>query len=423
MRRALVSVCLLAALAVTPAALAWTTLTSGVQNTVVASMLVTQQGSELVSWDSPVGGTISITRNHGPAKVLVTGDPAANRTQLVQQPSGAIQLYYPNAQGVGRLTSTDDGQTWSANVQTQSHAVGPVMAAAVAPDGTPYFAQDSTAGVNVFRGLNGEYVKNVFPRCCGYAESLAVDTAGLVQVAFFSNATADGTFLYERLGADLTPAGSTELKPTGQHTDRVPLVSDKLGNTFLAWPPGSPDATSLDVVPFRSGQPAGDGVPFRGPFTGGDPHLALSLDAQDRLWIVWTGSGAVHAARSRSHGAHFGATVSVAVPGSMYQVSAAAVDGNPGSVDVVVNTGASLLQQSLQPGLTVVVSKKTKKVGKKKIVTHWAQALDDGFPVPTASFRIGGRTFHANAQGKAKVPVGSGKASAPGYAAANVRIR
>ena len=423
MRRALVSVCLLAALAVTPAALAWTTLTSGVQNTVVASMLVTQQGSELVSWDSPVGGTISITRNHGPAKVLVTGDPAANRTQLVQQPSGAIQLYYPNAQGVGRLTSTDDGQTWSANVQTQSHAVGPVMAAAVAPDGTPYFAQDSTAGVNVFRGLNGEYVKNVFPRCCGYAESLAVDTAGLVQVAFFSNATADGTFLYERLGADLTPAGSTELKPTGQHTDRVPLVSDKLGNTFLAWPPGSPDATSLEVVPFRSGQPAGDGVPFRGPFTGGDPHMALSLDAQDRLWIVWTGGGAVHAARSRSHGAHFGATVSVAVPGSMYQVSAAAVDGNPGSVDVVVNTGASLLQQSLQPGLTVVVSKTTKKVGKKKIVTHWAQALDDGFPVPTASFRIGGRTFHANAQGKAKVPVGSGKASAPGYAGANVRIR
>ena len=235
-------------------------------------------------------------------------------------------------------------------MQTQSHTTGPVMAAAVAPDGTPYFAQDSTAGVNVFRGLNGEYVKNVFPRCCGYAESLAVDTAGLVQVAFFSNATADGTFLYERLGADLTPAGSTELKPTGQHTDRVPLVADKLGNTFLAWPPGSPDATSLTVVPFRGGQPAGDGVGFRGPFTGGDPHMALALDAQDRLWIVWTGGGAVHAARSRSHGQHFGATVSVAVPGSMYQVSAAGIDGSPGSVDVVVNTGANLLQQSLQPG-------------------------------------------------------------------------
>jgi hypothetical protein len=421
MRRAVLSVCLLAGLATVPVALAWTTLTSGVQNTVVASMLLTQQGSELISWDSPVGGTISMTRNHGPTKVLVTGDPAANRTQLVQQPSGAIQLYYPNAQGVGRLTSTDDGQTWSANAQTQSHTTGPVMAAAVAPDGTPYFAQDSTAGINVFRGLNGEYVKNVFPRCCGYAESLAVDTAGLVQVAFYSNATADGTFVYELLGADLTPAGSTELKPTGQHTDRVPLVADKLGNTFLAWPPGSPDATSLSVVPFRSGQPAGDGVPFRGPFTGGDPHMVLALDAQDRLWIVWTGGGAVHAARSRSHGRHFGAVVSAPAPGTTYQVSAAGIDGDPGSADVIVNTGSALLRETLRPGLSVRTFRTKARVGTKTVVTRWAQALDDGFAVPAATFRIKGRTIHANGAGKAKVPAGSGKAAAPGYAGASFR--
>ena len=264
------------ALAAVPAAVAWTTPTGGVQNTVVPSLLVTQQGTELVSWDSPAGGTISITRNHGPAKVLVSGDPAANRTQLVQQPNGAIQLYFPNAQGVGRLTSTDDGQTWSANAQTQSHATGPVMAAAVAPDGTPYFAQDGTAGVNVFRGLNGEYVKNVFPRCCGYAESLAVDTAGLVEVAFFSNAGRRTERSSTSSSAPTSrPAGTTALKPTGAHTDRVPLVADTLGNTFLAWPPGSPEATGLTVVPFRGGQPAGDGVDFRGPFTGGDPHMAL----------------------------------------------------------------------------------------------------------------------------------------------------
>jgi len=419
-RRAVPTLCLLAGLAIAPTALAWTTLTSGVQNTVVPSLLVTQQETELVSWDSPVAGTISVSRGHAAAKVLVTGDPSAGRTQLVQQPNGSIQLYYPNGQGVARLTSTDDGQTWSAPTQTQSHATGPVMAAAVAPDGTPYFAQDSTAGVNVFRGLNGEYVKNVFPRCCGYAESLAVDTTGLVQVAFFSNATADGTFLYERLGADLAPTGSTELKPTAQHADRVPLVADKLGNTFMAWPPGSPEATSLTVVPFRGGQPAGDGVSIRGAFGGGDPHMALALDEQSRLWVVWTGGGAVHAARSRSHGEHFGAAVSVPVSGTTYQVSAAGVDGDPGSIDVVVNTGANLLQQALQPGLTVRVFK-TKNA--KKVVTRWAQALDDGFPVPTATFRIGGRTYHANAAGKAKIPSGSGKAAAPGYAGATFRSR
>jgi hypothetical protein len=411
-----------AALAFAPAASAWTTLTGGVGNTVVPSVLVTQAGGELVSWDAPVGGTISISRNNAPGKTVVSGDPVAGRTQLVQQPNGAIQLYFPNAAGVGRMTSTDDGQTWTGPIQTQSHTVGPVQGAAVAPDGTPYFSQDGTGFVNVFRGLNGESVKNVFPRCCGYAESVAVDTSGLAQVAFFSNADPDGTFLYETLGADLSPTATTSLKPTSQHTDRVPLAADHSGTTFMAWPPGNP-ATGVTVVPFRNGSPAGDGVDFRGSFVGGDPHMALTVDTADRLWIVWTGGGAVHAARSRSHGQHFGATVSIPVTGTMYQISAAGTAGNPGTVAVLVNTGSNLIQQALKPGLSVKVTRKVKTVGGKKVVTRFAQALDDGFGVPTATFRIGGRTIHANAAGRAKVPAGSGKAAASGYVGASFKVR
>ncbi len=260
----------IATLALAPAASAWTTLASGVGNTVVPSVIVTQAGTELVSWDAPVGGTISISRNNAPGKTIVSGDPVAGRTQLVQQPNGAIQLYFPNAAGVGRMTSTDDGQTWTGPIQTQSHTVGPVEGAAVAPDGTPYFSQGGgTEFINVFRGLNGESVKNVYSRCCGYAESLAVDTTGLVQVAFFSNADADGAFVYEPLGGDLSPGATTLLKPTSIHSDRVPLVADHSGTTFMAWPPGNP-ATGVTVVPFRGGSPAGDGVDFRGNFVGGE---------------------------------------------------------------------------------------------------------------------------------------------------------
>jgi hypothetical protein len=412
----------IAALALAPAASAWTPLAGAVGVTVVPAIIVTQAGTELVSWDAPVAGTISISRGNAPGKTIVSGDPAAGRTQLVQQPNGAIQLYFPNAGGVGRMTSTDDGQTWTGPIQTQSHTVGPVEGAAVAPDGTPYFSQDGTGFVNVFRGLNGESVKNVFPRCCGYAESLAVDTNGLVQVAFFSNADPDGTFVYETLGADLSPTATTPLKPTSQHTDRVPLVADHSGTTFMAWPPGNP-ATGVTVVPFRAGSPAADGVDFRGSFVGGDPHMALTVDTADRLWIVWTGGGAVHAARSRSHGQHFGASVSVPVAGTMYQVSAAATAGNPGAVAVLVNTGANLIQQALEPGLSVKVTRRVKTVGKKKTVSRFAQALDDGFAVPTATFRIAGRTIHANAAGRAKVPAGSGKAAAPGYAGASFKVR
>jgi hypothetical protein len=90
---------------------------------------------------------------------------------------------------------------------------------------------------------------------------------------------------------------------------------------------------------------------------------------------------------------------------------------------VLVNTGSNLIQQALKPGLSVKVTKKVKTVGGKKIVTRFAQALDDGFGVPTATFRIGGRTIHANAAGTARVPAGSGKAAAPGYVGASFKVR
>ena len=425
MRRVALAVAAVAALAAAPGASAWTTLSGGVVNIVVPSMIETQAGTELVSFDSPNGNTISVSRNGGAPKTIVTNDPIAGRTQLVQQPSGAIQLYFPNAAGVGRMTSTDDGNSWTGPIQTQSHTLGGVDGAALMPDGTPLFSQDGTGFVNVFRGLNGEQVKNVYTRCCGYGESLAVDTSGLVQVAFYSNADADGAFVYEALGGDLTPGPPTALKPTAPHDDRIPLVSDKSGNTFMAWPPGYPTATAFSIVPFRGGQPSGDGVTFHASFGGGDPHMALSVDGSDRLWAVWTGQGAVHVARSRTHGMDFGATVSASVPGTAYQVSAVGVPGDPGKVDVIVNTGTSLLEQTLPPGLSVKLTKTSKKVGKRTVVTWVAQALDDGFGVGGATFTAGGHTAHADGSGKAKLtgfPRGSVKAAASGYAGASFKL-
>ena len=413
------------ALAAAPSAAAWTTLAGGVQNTVVPSLVVTQAGTELAAYDSQTAGTISVSRSQGTAKVVVSGDPVAGRVQLVQQPNGAIQLYFPNAQGVGRLTSTDDGVSWTGPIQTQSHTTGPVESATVLADGTPLFAQDGTGFVNVFRGLNGEAVKNVYTRCCGTNESLAVDTAGLVQIAFYSNADPDGATVYESLGPDLSPSAAIPLKPVDLH--EAPLVADRSGNAFLAWAPGYPTATGVSVVPFRNGSPAGDGVTFRGPFDGGEPHMALSVDAQDRLWAVWTQAGAVHAARSRSHGMHFGATVPVPLPGTSYQVSALGLAGDPGTVDVVVNTGTSLVEQALQPGLSVRVFKKTKKVRKQKVVTWWAQALDDGFGVAGVTFSAPGHRAHGDASGTAQLTAagfrrGSAKAAAPGYVGASFRV-
>ena len=89
---------------------------------------------------------------------------------------------------------------------------------------------------------------------------------------------------------------------------------------------------------------------------------------------------------------------------------------------MIVNTGSTLVEQELKPGLSVRVSTTSNKVGKKTVVTHVAQALDDGFGVSTASFHIAGRTIHADASGKARVPSGKGSAAAPGYAGAAFRV-
>src|SRR6185437_6144914 len=424
MRRiALAALALAGMLLAAPSALAWTTLATGVENTVMPSMLVTSAGTELVSFESPIPGTISIARAGGAPHLVVTGDPIAGQTQLVQLPDGSIQLYFPNGSGVARLTSTDDGVSWTGPVQTQSHDVGGVVGATVGPDGTPYFVQDGTGFVNVFRGLDGENVQNVFPRCCGYAASVAVDSSGVVRVAFYSNADSDGKFVLEQLGGDLSPTGTTEFTTTAPRDDRVPLVSDPAGFTYLGWAPGYPSAKAFDVERFKGATRETSGMGANGKFAGGDPHMALSVDPLGRLWAAWTGQGRVHVTRSRTHAAHTGAFVSAALSGTAYQLSAVGLPGKVGALDVIVNTGSSLVEQRLEPGLSVRAYSKSKKVGKKTVVTHFVQALDDLTPVAGATFRIGGRTYHADAKGTARVPAGHGKAAAAGYVGASFRTR
>lgn len=423
MRRiALVVIVLAGTLLAAPSAFAaWHTLATGVENTVLPSMIVTHAGTELVSFESPVAGTISVARAGGAAHVVVSGDPIAGQTQLVQLPDGSIQLYFPNGSGVGRLTSTDDGVSWTGPIQTDSTDVGGVVGATVGPDGTPYFVQNGTGFVNVFKGLNGETMRNVFSPCCGYGTSIAVDTSGVVRVAFYSNAdTANGQFVVEQLGSDLAPTGSTVFDTTAPRDDRIPLVSDSAGFTYLGWAPGYPDATSFSVVRLGTQK---SGMQVKSKFTGGDPHMALSVDPAGRLWAAWTGEGRVHVTRSRTHAAHTGALVSTALGGTAYGLSAVGLAGNVGAIDIVVNTGSSLVEQKLEPGLSVRAYHTVKTVNKKVVVTHYVEALDDLTPVGGATFKIAGHTYHANAKGTAKVPAGHGTAAAPGYVGAAFRTR
>jgi hypothetical protein len=148
------------------------------------------------------------------------------------------------------------------------------------------------------------------------------------------------------------------------------------------------------------------------------------VDPSNRLWALWTKGGAVWGARSRTNGTSFGAAVHVAAPDSVFHVEGLA--RSDGSVLAVVNTGSGLSSTRLLPGLSVRLFTTSAKVGKKTVVTHWAQALDDGFGVGGATFSAGGRSVHADGSGKAKLTAlprhKTGTVSASGYASAGFRV-
>src|SRR3954447_19588329 len=327
MRLALV---VIVALVLAPAAAAWTPIsTTPLQNTDQSSVLRTSAGTELVAWGDDNSG-VWVWSNKGTARQIATV-PFVNQPQLVQQPSGAIQLYAGGGSGVQRYQSSDDGATWSGPFKIVSPTTsGPVVSATVRRDGTPMFTQDSTFGITVFQGLNGEQSHSVFGACCGYAESLAVDTNDYAQIAFWSNATAfPDLFVYEGLdvaGAQAGPGRAFGQPQTAPRDDRVPLVADAAGNTFMGFAGGYPTATSFAVNAFQGGNLGWSTVAAGGAFSGGDPHMGLSVDPSSRLWAVWSQGHAVHARRSRSAAHHFGApTVAGTAGATVYQLSALAL--------------------------------------------------------------------------------------------------
>lgn len=364
----------------------WKRFASGVTNSVEPTSLRTKAGSELIAWNT--SNALYLLRN-GTLETLLSGESAVDMPALVQQPDGTIQLYVgvQNAaatlDGVARLSSSDDGATWSPPVQTGSHDLNDVTSAAVAPDGTPYFTQSGTDFVDVYEGLNGETVQNVFTSCCGYGASVAVDSLGVARVAFWSNATtAPNKFVLAQLGGPTHTYGTQSIV----RDDRVPLVSYG-ANTYLEWSNGYPTSTVVALERLPQGRNV---VLGRGRFAGGDPHMALALEPDGKLWALWTQNGAVHARRSRSNGVTFGAVVTVALPkgSSAYRLGAFA---RPGNVEALLNTGSALSETKLLPGISV------------QRFRGVATVSDDGFRLKGATLSGGGRTLHTNAKGKASL--------------------
>jgi hypothetical protein len=415
----------LVALAVPSAAGAWTRLTpDALPNITEAVPLRLANGTQLIAY-TDYDHTVTVLRRPGGSTNIVTGWIQVGAPALAVGPSGAIYLYFTGTspgfvqQGTLVTTSTDGGATWSTPLLTADHNLSEVRSVAVRPDGTPLFAQDGTGFLDIYQGLLGTTSHNVFPFCCPYFGTLGIDTTGLASIAFYSNATGKEGFLYQALdatggaaGAAINLSGGKPVAPRG--TDRIPLVTDPFGNTFVSWTTGSP-ATALEVSTLRGGKlvrttkVAGlGGTTF--------PLMALTTDPQGRLWVAWMRNGRLWAARSRTQGRNFGRAVSAALQGgrNAFHVTATAGAGLDAYLNLANAPKSALWTQHLLAGLTVVA----RRTG--------VTVTDDGFPVPGATVRAKGRTVKTNAKGVAKLKLKRGtrvSAAKSGYTGGTAVVR
>ncbi len=383
MRRLLAAGAVLLALVAAPAAGAWTKLTGDtLQNIVDPSVVVLPStGTELIAYREPVAGNLKVIRGNNTI-TLASGLPFVGDAQILYTGGGTLLLYAGEGTGVVPYGSTDGGASWTAGKPLPGTKTGDVQAAAFPPSG-PIFSQDGTGFIDVFNGLTGALAVNAFPYCCGYAESLAVDSTGLAQIAFWSNATGQSGYLYGPIGGPYT--NLTGGKESLSNDARVPLVADGSGNTFLGWQTGYPDANAYIVNTYRGGKLA-HSVRFTHAFKQPDPHMALSVD-DDRPPLGSLDSGRRGVGGPLALG---GRALRRGRPREGAGLRLPARGGrrcNDGSVDAVINTGSNLQDQRLLPGLTVKATKTA------------ARVLDDGFAVAGATVKGGGKTLKTNASG------------------------
>jgi hypothetical protein len=362
-------------------------------------------GSVLVAYDVESTGSVVVIDGAGASHNVVTGWPAVSDPQLVRKPDGTVELYVGGStpdlktSGALRFASKDDGKTWTGPVKTHpASTIGDVQASALRGDGTPLFSQDGTGFVNVYQGDGGVSLHNDFTPCCGYDESLAVESSGLAALAFWSNATSKPGYLYELLDASGGPAGQPIDLSAGTDAqdspaiNRVPLVADGAGNMYMAWP----GVNHVDIAALGAGRL---NRKFAIKTVTGPHQLALAVEPDGhKLWVVWTDGISVWATRLRD-AAHGAAPVIVRtklpVGRTPYALEVAALGGRAVAVvNLAGGAGNALWQTSLLPGLAAKAVRKPKPAVKVR---------DDTAPLKGATIRGGGKVVHTNAKGVASL--------------------
>jgi len=390
--------------------------------------LLQVKGGVLVAYAIQSTGAVAVLDAGGATHTVLTGWPAVSDPKLIRKPDGTIFLYVGGSTpdlktaGVVRFSSTNGGSTWTGPLKTNAAStIGDVQAVALRRDGVPIFSQDGTGFINVYQGDNGESLGNAFSPCCGYYESLAVESSGLAQLAFWSNASSKSGYLYEILDASGTPAGQAVNLAAGTDAqasptiNRVPLVADGAGNTFMSWP----GTAHVNIAALGAGKL---NRKFAIRTAGSPKQVALAVETDGgKLWVLWTRGAFLWGTRLRD--AAHGATpivVRTRLPAGRTSYALEAV-GLSGRVEAVLNLGGSagyaLWRAQLLPGLAAKAVRKPAPI---------VRIRDDTAGVKGATLRGGGRVAHTNVKGRASLKGFKRHArvsvTKPGYVGTSFRV-
>ena len=266
----------------------------------------TQETSPSTSDLNTVSFTTSPTQDviGAAASKVATGWTQIDYTHaLFPAPGGGLQLIF---NGIHSTTTGDplnamattlrnpDG-TWAAPFAVSGSSSGPTTG--VLSGATPLVAGYATQGIEIFNaavahgpGVSDQNLQPQLGGCCGYSPRMALDSAGHLWIAWYSNATgATGMYVQQLDPVTGAPIGAPAPAPNSESSNNNSFSANLAcaatcrlvygnspaagpANAIVSWWPGQAPVTIANLA--GTGQSAGR-------------VLAAAYRADGRLWVAW----------------------------------------------------------------------------------------------------------------------------------------
>ena len=294
----------------------WTKVSGDYNANIVVPSLGLTGTTAVVAWTQATGpltqdiDTVSFTTS--PTQDVI-GPSASKAAQawasldythaLFTPPSGGLALAFA---GIHSTTTSDpliglattlrnaDG-SWAAPFVVSSTSAGP--STAVLSGATPFIAGYATEGIDVFNGLVNHSPtpdQNLQPQlggCCGYVPKMALDSAGHMWIAWYSNATGStGEYVQQLDPANAAPIGPPVLAPNSESSNNNSFgTALACAATCRLVYGNSPAASNTDlIVSWWPGQGAPTTIAdLAGTGQGAGRVLTAAYRADGRLWVAW----------------------------------------------------------------------------------------------------------------------------------------